>query len=327
MGLGVGEQHARAYLIDGRCRLCWLYDLDVDRARELSRRLGCGVIATDLDEILADPEVDIISIASYDDDHYDQVIEALSAHKHVFVEKPLCHTLDEIRTIKKVWVEHRGKIKLSCNLILRAAPMYLWLKEKLSAGDFGQIYAFDGDYLYGRLWKITEGWRKNIDNYSVMQGGGIHLIDLMLWLTEEKPSLVFAMGNRIVTQRTAFRYNDYMAMMTESPSGMAGRISANFGCIHRHQHVVRLFGTKASFIYDDAGARLHLTRDPEVVACTVKTAALPSTKGYLIPQFVSAVLNDEDINQDTQSFFDGICISIACNKAVQSRRVEEVEYV
>jgi predicted dehydrogenase len=67
--------------------------------------------------------------------------------------------------------------------VLRAAPLYLWLQQEVKRGSFGEIYAFNGDYLYGRLHKITMGWRKEVSNYSVMLGGGIHLVDLMVWLT------------------------------------------------------------------------------------------------------------------------------------------------
>src|SRR5205807_9291260 len=123
----------------------------------------------------------------------------------------------------------------------------------------------DLDYLYGRLQKITEGWRKNIENYSVIEGGGVHLIDLMLWLTGERPSFVWAAGNRISTKDTAFRYGDYAAATLQSPSGLVARITANFGCVHPHQHTMRIFGTKETFVYDDAGPRLRSNRDPDIM--------------------------------------------------------------
>ena len=150
---------------------------------------------------------------------------------------------------------------LASNLVLRAAPLYRFAREQASAGSLGKLYAFDGDYLYGRLHKVTDGWRGKVDNYSVMLGGGVHLVDLMLWIAGELPSRVVATGNRISTANTAFRYEDFVAATFEFPSGLVGRITANFGSVHAHQHVVRLFGTEATLIYDDAGARLHRSRD------------------------------------------------------------------
>jgi predicted dehydrogenase len=323
----VGEQHAHAYQALGPCQLRWLYDLEPGKAACLADKLGEGRPARDFEQILRDPEVDIVSIASYDDAHGEQVIAALEAGKHVFVEKPLCRTLAELRAIKQAWLRHRGKIKLSSNLVLRAAPVYQWLRQKLRAGDFGALYAFDGEYLYGRLEKITKGWRKDVSDYSVMQGGGVHLVDLLLWMTAERPVSVFAAGNRVCTQQTAFRSPDYVAATLRFESGLVSRIAANFGCVHRHQHVVRVFGTQATFVYDDAGPRLHLTRDPAATAAPVALPPLPMSKGALIAPFVSAVLTGENLDAHTQELFDVISICAACDESLRRCAEVEVHYV
>ncbi len=97
-----------------------------------------------------------------------------------------------------------------------------------------------------------------------MLGGGIHVIDLMLWLTGQRPKSVTAFSNRIVTRDTSFPSDDFSAGTFVFPSGMIGRITANFGCVHRHQHVIRIFGTKKSFVLDDMGPRVMMSRDPVV---------------------------------------------------------------
>lgn len=327
VGLGVGEQHARAYLSSGQCDLRWLYDLDPGKANAMVGKLKAGGAAASFEKILSDPHVKVVSIASFDDAHFEQVLAALEAGKHVFVEKPICRTVDELKVIKQAWSKHNGKLKLSSNLILRTAPVYQWLKEKIAADDFGDIYAFDGDYLYGRLHKIAQEWRSEVQDYSVMLGGGVHLIDLMVWLTGERPLSVNAMGNRICTMNTDFIYNDFVAALFRFPSSLIGRVTANFGCVHRHQHVMRIFGTKATFIYDDMGPRLHTRRDPSFEANPVTLAALPKTKGDLIAPFISAIMNDENLNDYTQTIFDTISICTACDQALKYNTEVEVNYV
>ena len=152
-GLGVGEQHARAYAASPRCSLRWLYDLDRARAEQLGDELGVEV-AGSFEELLEDPSVDLISIASYDDAHAGQVMAALSADKHVFVEKPLCRSVAELRAVRSAWT-HTQNCHLRSNFVLRAAPLYTWLRSFIAERRLGVIYAFDGDYLYGRLRKIT----------------------------------------------------------------------------------------------------------------------------------------------------------------------------
>ena len=293
VGLGVGEQHLRAYLGQNACRLRWVYDTDETRSQEIVRTYGVGTQAIDYNQVLDDPKTAIVSIASYDDAHAEQVVAALEAGKHVFVEKPLCRTPDELEKIRTAWMSNR-ECHLRSNLVLRAAPLYRWLRDAIQNDVVGDVYALDGDYLYGRLEKITKGWRKNVSDYSVMQGGGVHMVDLMLWLTGQRPAAVFSSGNRISTVGTEFQFSDYVVANYSFDSGLIGRISANFGCMHRHQHVLRVFGTKASFVYDDQGPRLYETRDPSDGPKRISENPLPVDKGDLIPGFVRSILGNDD---------------------------------
>ena len=327
IGLGVGEQHARAYLAADGCEVRWLYDLDPSKAERLVATLGTGRVARGYADILADREVQIVSIASFDEAHFSQVLEALEAGKHVFVEKPLCRSMAELREINRVWSRQPIRLKLVSNLVLRAAPVYHFLQKEIAAGALGKIYAFDGEYLYGRLEKITQGWRKDERDYSVMLGGGVHLVDLMLGLTGERPDSVWAQGNNICTAGSAFRYHDFVAATMHFPSGLIGRITANFGCVHRHQHVVRIFGTRGTFLYDDMGPRIHRSRDPGIPALPLELATLPASKGELIPDFVRAILSDTDTRIQTEHEFAIISLCAAADLALASGKKIEVEYV
>ncbi|OGR89183.1 MAG: hypothetical protein A2992_10005 [Elusimicrobia bacterium RIFCSPLOWO2_01_FULL_59_12] len=327
IGLGVGEHHAAAYLQHPRCRLVAVCDRSPEKRDAARSRFPEAAVAADAKELLTDPAIDLVSIASFDDDHYTMERMALEQGKHLFVEKPLCQSPDELRALHQAWKHHEGRVKLTSNLVLRAAPLYRWLKDQILSGRLGELYAFDAEYLYGRVHKITEGWRKDVDNYSAMQGGGVHMMDLLFWLTGQRPTTVTTLGNRIATRETAFRYNDYMAAMLKCPSGLIARITANFGCVHRHQHVLRIFGTKGTFIYDDAGARLHTSRDPAVPSTPVTLAALPASKGDLIPEFVDAVLKETDLTAETQSHFDVMSALIASDQSVASGGTREIEYL
>lgn len=327
IGLGVGEQHLLAYQGCSECEVVSLCDFSEEKLAQAKARYPKCKLFRCADELIADPEIDVISVASYDDSHCQHVVKGLNSGKHVFVEKPLCCTRDELRTIKQAWERQGGKVKLATNVVLRGAPLYQWLKDRLAAGYLGDIYAFDGDYLFGRIDKITHGWRKNVTGYSVLAGGGIHLIDLLVWLTGQRPTRVFAMGNRICTEGTDFLLDDYVTTTLQCPSGLVARITANFGCVHRHQHVVRVFGKAATFLYDDAGPRCHGTRDPVIQAEAITLSALPPSKGCLIGDFVDAVRNNRNIDRETQEHFDVFNIIAACDRSLQSRSITEVQYL
>ena len=155
VGLGIGEQHARAYAADPRASVRWLHDLDPARTVALAQSFPGARAAPDLDAILSDPDTGIVSVASFDQDHFSQAMAALAAGKHVFVEKPLCRTQDELAQLKQRWMQAGGRLKLGSNLILRAAPLYRWLKARIESGELGRLYAFDG---------LKREWREAAEN-------------------------------------------------------------------------------------------------------------------------------------------------------------------
>jgi predicted dehydrogenase len=327
IGLGVGQAHAEALRKISDVRVVHLCDQDPLKRKWARRHFPMATVGERAEAVWRDPAVGAVVISTYDDAHAAQVASALGHHKHVFVEKPMCRTVEELSAVRLAWWRHRGRIKLFSNLVLRSAPLYQWVRAKLRTGFFGRVYSFDGDYLYGRFSKITEGWRGKVKDYSVLEGGGIHLIDLLMWITGERPRSVWATGNRVCSVGTGFRSNDFVAATLNFPSGLVARITANFGCVHPHQHVVRLFGTRRTFLYDDAGPRLQSHRDPGPLARTVPKEPLPPHKGALLQDFVRAIQINENMNPVTQGFFDGISVALAGGRSLRSGRKEEIRYL
>ena len=325
-GIGVGERHARMInKLDG-FSLLKIYDPLFEKAKKLSFELNSKACKSYYD-LVSDDEIEIIIIASPDHFHAEQIIDAFKAGKHVFVEKPLCNTYEELITISNEWQRHNGNLKLFSNLILREAPLYKWLKKSIKEGEFGEIYSVDGDYLYGRKEKIINGWRGTAINYSGMKGGGIHMVDLMCWLTDQKPKSVTTLGNNISTRNSGITVTDYMSTSFNFESGMVGKITSNLGCVHRHQHVLRVFGTKATFIFDDKGPRIHFSSDPSHKVSEIELDGLPEGKSDLIPIFLKAVKNNIDLRSITKDTFNLICILDASDKALISGELENIQYL
>ena len=142
-----------------------------------------------------------------------------------------------------------------------------------------------------------------------------------------RPASVTAVGNRLCTAGTPFGYDDYMAATFQFPSGLIGRITANFGCVHRHQHVVRVFGTRATFVSDDQGARLHTDSDPSVTAKALTLAALPASKGDLIPDFVRGIQQRDEARQQALYEFDVVSACLAADQSAWAGAAIKVEHV
>ena len=97
-------------------------------AAQAGRKFGFARASSDLDAVLADPEIDTVFIATPHDSHAELVLEALAAGKHVFVEKPLATRMEDVRRIELS--VGRGQ-RLCVGFNRRFAPLALDLKRQL----------------------------------------------------------------------------------------------------------------------------------------------------------------------------------------------------
>jgi predicted dehydrogenase len=324
IGLGVGEQHAAAYDEHPRVELAALCDIDGARLREVGARFPGARLTASPEELLDDPSIDVVSIASYDSAHHEQVVRALRSGKHVFAEKPLCQTWEQAAEIHALLAERR-ELVLSSNLLLRASPRFELLKRWIGEGRLGRIYYMEADYDYGRLRKLTDGWRGDIDTYSVMLGGGVHVVDLLLWLTGERVMSAKATGNRISTEGTKFRFNDLVVALLELQSGAVAKVAANFGCVHPHFHTVQLFGTDGTFVNGQENASLY-TKGADGPVREQVDAAYPGVgKGVLIGSFVDAVAGGPAPLVTAEEVFHVMAVCLAIDRAAEIGEAVPVE--
>ena len=325
IGLGVGERHIYGYETDPRCRVVALCDSNPTKLAEVANRHSGRKLTTDANEILNDPSIGIVSIASYDNVHCEQVLAAIANGKHVFVEKPLCLLDSEFELIVEALAANPS-IRLSSNLILRRNPRFVELRRRIRASALGTLYYLEGDYDYGRVHKIREGWRGALPFYSVMHGGGIHLIDLLLWLTTGRIEEVFAYGNRIAAEGTAFRYNDLVVALLRFTDGKAAKISANFPSVVPHHHKLSVYGTAGTFEQAHTGAAYFHSRDPTAVSEAVTDSYPGAAKGDMLPSFVAHVLDGSEPEVSSGEVLDAMAVSLAIERSLADGRPEKVRY-
>ncbi len=294
IGLGVGEQHIYGFNQSVHSKTTRICDNDTVKLADVSARSGVKDTTENAADIILDPEIDVVSIASYDEFHAQQVIMALDTGKHVFVEKPICLTLSELDCICDAYERSRRrgeKLKVSSNFILRHEERFLKLKKRIEAGELGEIYLVEGSYDYGRVGKLTNGWRANTQKYSVMHGGGIHILDLFVWLTGQKFEPHSSLTNKVVTSQTKFRPNDLILTIGKFGDNILGKISANFGSQTQHFHQLKIYGTKGTFIHDCDSASYFFGSEPEVVRERDVTPFPATMKGDLLPGFISEIVS------------------------------------
>jgi predicted dehydrogenase len=311
IGLGVGEQHVRGYDAHPDCEVVAVCDIDAARLEPYAHLRT----TTDPAELLADPDVDVVSVASYDDAHFEQIRLALEHGKHVFAEKPLVLYEAEAVEVARLLAE-RPELVLSTNVPLRRSPRFVALRERIRAGELGTVFLMEGDYDYGRRHKLTDGWRGRIPYYSVFLGGGIHMVDLLLWLTGDRVTeVVSAQGNRIATAQSAFSHYDCVMATMRTESGALMKVNANLGSISPHFHAVRVFGTDGTFVNGLPDGVLHR---PGGVSEPVTEDYPGVGKDVLIGSFLDAILTGAPAEVTAADVFSTLSVCMAVERALET---------
>lgn len=323
IGLGVGEQHLAGYAEHPACEPVAICDIDPARLREVAARHPGLRATTDPAEVLAADDIDIVSVASYDSAHHEQVTTALRAGKHVFAEKPVVIDADAAREIRRLLAE-RPELRLSTNVPLRRSPRFLELRERIRAGELGTLFHAEGDYDYGRRHKLVDGWRGAEPAYSVVLGGAIHLVDLLLWLTGERPDAVTAaVGNGIATRGTRFDPDDFVLAVLRCPSGMTWKVAANLGCVSPHFHGLRIYGTDGTFANGLPDGVIHTAAGSTPIASPYPGVG----KSVLIAPFVDSIVTGEPHGVTADDAFAALSVCFAIERARRSGRAETVEWL
>lgn len=328
IGLGIGEKHIMEYAAHPRCEVVAVCDFSRKKLAAHIRHHSGVKGMTDANELLDDPGIDVVSIASYDDYHCSQILRAIQNGKHLFVEKPLCLFEHEALKIRSAILERRS-VHLSCNLVLRTYPRFIRMREALEHGEFGEVYYFQGDYLWGRTHKLIDGWRKDMEFYSIVYGAAVHMIDLILWLTDKRPVDVTAFGNQIATAGSALRYNDFAAALLRFDDGMVAHVTAHGGCVHPHFHQVQIFGTRKTCIHNSLGGQWFDSSSPKKAPLAIKEEYPGKrTQRGVIHSFVDAIL-DETVQPivPADDVFETMSVCFTIQKAIETGRVVRINYI
>ena len=326
IGLGVGAKHIAGYRSHPNCDVVAVCDFAPERLEQAALEYPGVQRFEHADDLLTHPDIDVVSVASYDNYHHEHIIKALEHDKHVFVEKPLCLNQADARHIR-ARLEQRPHLRLSSNLVLRCCPRFLAVKEQIDRGDFGDLFLVEGDYNYGRLHKLTDGWRGAIDFYSVVFGGAIHIVDLLLWLTGSSVNEVAAFGNQVASRGSQFDYNDAVVAILRFANGVVGKVGVSYGCVRPHFHGLSIHGTKATFVNDEADGRLYRSRDPQTPPVAITEAYPGAHKGALLESFLDAILHGRDPVVSEEDVFRTMSVCLAIEQAVAGGRTCPVEYL
>ena len=180
IGLGwFGEIHCETIVGVPELELAALCTRTPDRLSAMAAKFGIAKAFTDYRELLADPEIDAVSICTMWDQHTEPAIAALVAGKHVFLEKPMASTVADCQAILDAAATADGILLVGH--ICRFNPRYRMAKQAIERGAIGRIVSLSSRR------NIPAAWTPEILNkIGPIVGDAIHDTDLMLWFTGDR---------------------------------------------------------------------------------------------------------------------------------------------
>lgn len=241
-GLGVGRAHCDAAIASENAELVAVCDLIPEKMEKIAARQPGLRMYTEFDELLADPDVQIISICLPSSMHADFAVRALHAGKNVLVEKPIDITPDAAIRIEKARIEtglragviHQNRFNLDMQLIRRA----------LDAGRFGNLTLGTFAVKWYREQAYYEGWHGTwaVDGGGSLMNQAVHTVDLMQWFMGDVASVTSHTG--IFTHD--IETEDETVSIIKFKSGALATFVSSTNCYPGVSTDIQLYGTNGT---------------------------------------------------------------------------------
>jgi predicted dehydrogenase len=236
-GLGYwGPNLARNFSSVRGCELAWLCDPSEEARGRVAERFPQARFTGDLDEVLSDPAVDAVALATPVVSHAEHAVRVLEAGKHCFVEKPLAQSVaDAERAV--VVAEETGRV-LMVGHLLEYHPGVQRLKQLVESGELGErIY-----YIYGN--RLNLGKLRADEN--ALWSLGAHDVSVVLYLAEEEPWELAAHGESYVQDGV----EDVVFCFLRFPSGLAAHLHVSWLDPHKERRFT-VVGSRRMATFDD----------------------------------------------------------------------------
>ena len=179
-------------------------------SKRVAERFGFEFCTSNEDDILKSNEINAVFIATRHDSHAKYVIEGIKNGKNVYVEKPLCLTLEELVKIENLCKESGKTVMIGFNR--RFAPLAQKIKSEIGEGKMSMIYRVNAGFIPADSWiqDISVGGGRII-------GEACHFIDFMTYMCGSIPRKVSAMS-----LNDSQNFNDTVSILIEFENGSTG---------------------------------------------------------------------------------------------------------
>ena len=257
--------------------LSWVCDADPHRRAQLAMEYPDARLTDAVDQVLSDPDVAGVAIATPAVTHADLVQRALLAGKDVFVEKPLSLSVEEAERLVAVASERR--LILMVGHLLWYHPAVLKLKQLVDDGDLGRIR-----YIYSNRLNLGKIRREE----NILWSFAPHDISVILGLVGEMPDAVTAQGGNYLHDQIA----DVTVSMLSFPSGVKAHIFVSWLHPFKEQKLI-VVGDRQMAVFDDVAPENKLVLYPHSITWKNHLPISAKAKAVVVPVQSTEPLKEE----------------------------------
>lgn len=214
----IGAVHRRAALLAG-AEIRGVSASSPQRARDVAEAWGVPRAYRDIDEVVADPQVQVVHVCTPNHLHRAMAQAALEAGKHVICEKPLATTLEDAQALAALAASNA--LVATVPFVYRYHPVVREARARIAQGDLGPLHLIHGSYLQDWLLDpASNNWRVDpaLGGASrVFADIGSHWCDLVEWVSGERFVDVSAAFATVIPERGALTGQSF----TTPPAGGA----------------------------------------------------------------------------------------------------------
>ncbi|HEV2723409.1 MAG TPA: Gfo/Idh/MocA family oxidoreductase [Thermoleophilaceae bacterium] len=223
--------------------LAWICDASEEARARWAVSFPEARVGGDLDELLGDPELDAVVIATPVPTHAGLAGQVIAAGKHCFVEKPLAQSALEAEAV--VTAAREAGLVLMVGHLLEYHPGIVRLKELADSGELGEIH-----YIYGN--RLNLGKLRSEEN--ALWSLGAHDVSVLLGLAGEEPTDCMAMGESYMREGV----EDVVFCYLRFPSGLAAHLHLSWLDPHKERRFT-VVGSRKMATFDDMEVERKLT--------------------------------------------------------------------
>ncbi|WP_439517836.1 Gfo/Idh/MocA family protein [Hydrogenophaga sp.] len=248
----IGMLHAQIIDQHPRCTLALVQDVDARLAGALALRHDARAVSS-VDDILGDPAVAAVVIASSTDTHADLIAACVAAGKPVLCEKPIDLSLARVQQCHELIRERTAHVQIGFNR--RFDDHFVALRKAIRDGEVGRV---ESVHVITRV-PSPPPYRYVRDSGGLFRDMTIHDFDLLRFLLDAEPASVFAQGAALIDPGLAAEGDIDSAMVQLAfADGSAAHITNARRCAYGLDHRVEVFGSEGKLsLQNGLGAPLQ----------------------------------------------------------------------